>query len=114
MARVPVSLHAAAGSEVGAPGLEPETVGLKGQQPRSISAEDKGTCESDGGALSPLLSPDAANAAVSDPLALAQALLTQAETAPDPAPLIAAAKALVQAAQADKDGKPRLTDEGAA
>ena len=40
-----------------------------------------------------------------DPLALAQALLTQAETAADPAPLLAAARVLIREAQQADDAK---------
>ncbi len=75
------------------------------QQSASTSGSDHSTL--------PDLGKDLGQGAPNDPLALAQALLTQAETAPDPAPLIAAAKALVQAAQASKDVHPGSNEAAA-
>jgi hypothetical protein len=46
-----------------------------------------------------------------DPLALADALLRAAETASDPTPLIAAARALVEAAQAQPRARARTGQE---
>ena len=89
-------------SEAGAAGLEPATVGSKGQGPPCVNEDGATTCGSDEGGLSPQVSPDPAISPSSspgkaDPIALAQALLTQAELAPDPTPLIAAAEALLDA-----------------
>jgi hypothetical protein len=97
---------------VGAPGLEPGTDGLKGPAASLATSDGARTCEAAGGDLSPPASP---RPAPMDPVCLADLLLAEAERHPNPAPLIAAARALLAHSQRQEtggwgSGSPALLD----
>lgn len=70
------------------------------------SNEERGAIESDDPLAVPLSVPSGVDSGPQPvPIALAQALLTQAESAADPAPLLAAAQALINEAQRGGEAK---------
>ena len=98
---------------VGAPGIEPGTASLKGC--RSASPAPSETAPTRPPLSLPLSPSGAASPERRDPLALADELLLAASRSSNPAPLIAAARALVaeaaerraDARQDDRDGAAR-------
>jgi len=86
---------------VGAQGLEPWTDGLKGRAVNAADASNHASPRSVDFKPVPATVPAALGAP--DPIAAARALLDQAARAPDPAPFLAAARALLGTSGAEAE-----------